>query len=296
MANASPDYADARICRASFRLRSLGAAAAACAVLVAAPAQGNDTAINSGAHGPAPLGEFAGEESIIRMVVEKIDIQFGRDQSTVACRFTFRSSKVGGGATQTVGFPDVLTGDDVNIGSIRSLETFVDGRKVDAKKVTGWFETADYGIPRSGLGEPRADAPKETIQRADFYTVDVTFPAERDVVIERRYVADNGADVMGTKTLSYTTHTGAVWKDTIGRADFHVTLDGWMVADLAFEDGPQRLPPRQQSQWSSPNLKEWTVVSPTELTMTWENFEPAVHKTRRGIFLATWSTRKPDGP
>lgn len=269
--------------------------AGALLVLTAGAVLANDTAINSGAHGPAPLGEFAGEESVIRMVSETIDIHFGREQSTVACRFTFRSTKTTGDARQTVGFPDVLTGEDANVGTIRSLETLIDGRKVEAKKQAGWFETTEYGIPHSGLGELRADAPPETIQRADFYTIDVAFPPGKDVVIERRYVADNGADVMGTKTLSYTTHTGAIWKDTIGRADFHVTLDGWTVDDLAFEDGPQRVAPRQQSMWTSPNLKEWTVVSPTELKMTWENFEPAVHKTRRGIFLATWSTRKSDG-
>lgn len=262
--------------------------------LTSVPASANDTAINSGAHGPAPVGEFSGEESVIRMVAESIDIRFGKTQSVVSCRFTFRSSKTSGDARQTVGFPDMLTGEDANTGSIRSLETFVDGRKVEAKKAAGWFETAEYGIPRSGLGEPRADAPPEIIQRADFYTAEVVFPAGKDVVIERRYVADNGADVMGTQTLSYTTHTGAIWKDAIGRADFHVTLDGWTIDDLAFEDGPQRLAPRQQSMWTSPNLKEWTVVSPTELKMTWENFEPAAHKTRRGIFLATWSVRKPD--
>jgi hypothetical protein len=38
----------------------------------------------------------------------------------------------------------------------------------------------------------------------------------------------------------------------------------------------------------------WTVVPPTELKMTWEHFDPAAHKIRRGIFLATWSVQKPD--
>lgn len=258
------------------------------------PVVANDTAINSGAHGPAPLGEFSGDESVIRMVSETIDIRFGRTETHVVCRFTFRSSKTGADARQTVGFPD-LAGDDVNAGAIRSLETYVDGKRVETAKLKGWFETTEYGIPRSGLGEPRADAPPETIQRAEFYATEVVFPPDKDVVIERRYVADNGADVMGTQTFSYTTHTGAIWKDTIGQADFHVTLDGWTIDDLAFEDGPQRIAPRRQSIWSSPNLKEWTVVSPTELKMTWHDFEPAVHKTRRGILLSTWSTRASGG-
>jgi hypothetical protein len=266
---------------------------AAAAFAAYAPfALANDTAINAGAHGPAPLGEFAGEESVIRMVSETIDIRFGRMQTDVVARFTFRSSKPGGDARQSVGFPDLYTGEDLNRGDITALTTLVDGREVDARKVAGWFEVSDYGIPRSGLGEPRRDFAPESIQRADFYVVDVVFPPNQDVVIERRYTVTNGGDVTGASTFHYTTHTGAVWKDAIGKAEFRVTLDGWKIDDLAFEDGPQRIPPRQQTAWTSPNLNGWTVVSPTELKMTWTDFEPAAHKTRRGLTLATWSRRR----
>lgn len=60
--------------------------------------------------------------------------------------------------------------------------------------------------------------------------------------------------------------------------------------DLAFEDGKQKRKPREQfGAWCAPNLAEWKVVSPTELAMTWKDFEPAVHKTRRGILLSTWT-------
>lgn len=267
----------------------------ACCVASATPARCNDTAINAGAHGPAPVGEFAGDESVIRMVAETIDIRFGKTTSEVTARFTFRSTKQGADARQSVGFPDLHLG-DVNSGDFRNLETFVDGRKVEARKMAGWFETSEYGIPRSGLGEPRADAPAEDMQKADYYIVDVVFPPNKDVVIERRYTIDNGGDVMGTQTLQYTTHTGAIWKGNIGKAEFRVRLEGWTVDDLAFEDGAQRIPSREQTIWSSPNLKEWTVVSPTELKMTWTDFEPAAHKTRRGITLATWSRRSSAAP
>jgi len=254
------------------------------------PALANDSAINSGAYGPAPLGEFQGEESVIRMVTESIDIRFGKEQSDVTCRFTFRSSKKEGDAKQVVGFPDLLQTES-DTGSILKLETFVNGEKVEAKKVRGWFGASEWGTPKSGLGAPPANLPENEVQLADFFTVEVAFPPDRDVVIERRYTADNGGDVSGSTTFFYTTQTGSVWKDTIGVAEFRVKLDGWTVDDLAFEDGKQTVPPRQQFGWSSPNRSEWTVVSPTELKMTWKDFEPAVHKTRRGIHLATWSKR-----
>ena len=262
---------------------------------LALPLAANDTAINSGGHGPSPMGEFEGEESVIRMVSENIGIRMGKTESEVSCRFTFRSSKKEGDARQTVGFPDLLEMDS-DTGSISKLETFVDGKKVEAKKVRGWFGTGEWGTPKSGLGEPPAKLPPGEVQPADFYTVEVVFPPDKDVVIERRYTSSNGGNTLGSTGFSYTTHTGAVWKGTIGSAEFHVTLkDGLTVEDLAFEDGKQKRPPREQSAWCEPNLAEWKIVSPTELTMTWKDFEPAVHRTRRGIFLATWDRAREDG-
>ena len=247
-------------------------------------AAANDSAINSGGHGPEPLGEFQGEESVIRMVSERIDIKFGKDESEVTCRFTFRSTKKAGDAKQTIGFPDFID-TETDRGHIRELKTMIDGQPVEAKKVRGWFGAGS----KSSLGEPPAERGDE-VQTADFYVVDVTFPPNKDVIVERRYIADNGGNVMGNKSLSYTTATGAVWQGTIGVAEFHVKLDGWTVDDLAFEDGEQKRSPRlQHGPWCAPNLSEWKVVSPTELTMTWRDFEPAVHKTRRGILLSTWS-------
>lgn len=264
----------------------------------ALPVWANDTAINSGAYGAAPLGEFKGEESVIRMVSETIDIRFGRNESVISCRFVFRSGKKEGDAKQVVGFPDLLTGEVGDVGAIHNLRTWVDGKEVEARKQMGWFDP--MGTPRSSLGQPPArEGPGGTwddgVMKAWFYTVDVTFPPDRDVVIERKYVADNGGSVIGNTTFSYTTRTGAVWRGTIGRADIKVTLDGWTVDDLAFEDGPHKVAPREQQAWCVPNKSCWTVDSPTELHMTWLDFEPAVHQTRREIFLSTWNMRGAKG-
>lgn len=260
----------------------------------------NDTAINSGAFGPAPLGEFKGQESVIRMVSETIDIHFARKETNVACKFVFHSTKTTGPARQLVGFPDLLADEDANdAGLIRKLQTWVDGKEIAAEKQMGWFTIPrdPMGTPRSGLGPPPEKEGangtwEDQVKKAWFYTVDVTFPPDRDVIIERKYVADNGGSVMGNTTFSYTTRTGAVWQGTIGRADISLTLDGWTVDDLAFEDGAQKLPPRDQFAWCVPNKACWTVVSPTELHMTWKDFEPAVHQTRREIALSTWNIRR----
>lgn len=260
--------------------------------LSAAPLSANDSAINPGGHGPSPMGEFQGDESVIRMVSEKIDIRFGKEESEVACRFVFRSGKSAGDARQTVGFPDLIE-IEMDQGVIRKLETWVDGKKVESRKVRGWFHAEETGTPRSGFGDPPSELEPTNVRHADFHVIDVVFSPDREVVIERRYVAANGGNVEGNTHFSYTTHTGAVWRGTIGLAEFRVVLDGWTVEDLAFEDGTMKRPPREHyGPWCEPNLSGWKVVSPTELTMTWRDFEPAVHKTRRGIMLSTWSSAR----
>ncbi len=58
-------------------------------------------------------------------------------------------------------------------------------------------------------------------------------------------------------------------KGTNGRAEIRVKLDGWTVKNLAFQDGPQKIPPDVQFAYSSPNFKQMAVISPTELSMSW---------------------------
>jgi len=252
------------------------------------PVLANDSTINAGGTGPEPLGNYEGDESVIRMVSESIDIKFGKETSEVICRFTFRSTKKGAPARQTVGFPDMHSTDEIDVGHIREMHTKVDGQTVQAEKKRGWAYHVN-GVLRATLGEkpPTKDSDSQPLPM-DYFIVNVEFPEDRDVIIERHYISDNGSSFAGDKSFLYTTETGGVWKGTIGQADFHVTLDGWTVDDLAFEDGIQRLEPRKQYPWCSPNKSEWTVVSPTELKLTWKNFEPAAHSSRKGISLATW--------
>jgi len=255
------------------------------AMLGAGCALGNDTAVNAAGHAPGPLGAIKGEESVIRMVSEKIDIVFGKEKSKVHCRFVFRSTKPDADAKQTVGFPDMVG--DADHSEILSMITRIDGKEVPSKLQDGYF---NHEESRAVIGKPPGE--NMMITEAKFHTVDVTFPPDKDVIIEREYVVDNGGSVMGDSTFDYTTSTGAIWHGTIGKAEFTVTLDGWTIDDLAFDDGPQKLPPREQMNFCSVNKADWRIESPNKLSLVWENFEPAVHKSRQGIFLTTWNKHR----
>jgi len=257
------------------------------------PALANDSSVNAGGIGPEPMGNYEGDESVIRMVSESIDIIFRKETSEVVCRFTFRSTKKGAPAKQIVGFPDMAGTDESDMGHIQEMHTKVDGKTVQAEKKRGWAYHVN-GVLRATLGENplTKDADSQPIPM-DYFIVNVEFPEDRDVIIERHYISDNGGSVAGDKTFFYTTETGGVWRGTIGQADFHVTLEGWTVDDLAFEDGIQHVEPRKQDSWCSPNKSEWSVVSPTELKLTWKNFEPAAHSSRKSISLATWRKQAP---
>ena len=246
--------------------------------VIISPLAANDASINLGAHGPEPVGEFKGEESVVCMVSERIDITFGKTETHVHCRFVFRSSKAGADAVQMLGFPDFIT--EADTGTIHSMISRVDGKEVPSKKLRGW---QDLENSKCHLGS----SPEGTAA-ADFYTITVAFPPDRDVIVEREYKATNGRSVLGDTYFSYTTRTGGSWKGSIAKAEFHVTLDGWKLDDLAFEDGEQKVDPRLQRKYASPNLSEWKVEAPDKLSLVWNNFEPAVHHTRQNIHLQTW--------
>jgi len=67
----------------------------------------NDMELNEGAYGPMPVGGFKGHESVIRMMAEHIEVEFGKQYSKVDARFVFRSTKPDTPARQLVGFPDL---------------------------------------------------------------------------------------------------------------------------------------------------------------------------------------------
>ena len=77
-------------------------------LFIASCALANDTAIHDGGHGPAPIGDRRGPESVIRMVREHLDISFGAEGDRGArdvCLSQYEDRDAP--ARQTVGFPDL---------------------------------------------------------------------------------------------------------------------------------------------------------------------------------------------
>src|SRR4030095_16453269 len=64
----------------------------------------NDTSLHDGRFGPEPLD---GRECPVRMVAERIEVDFGYRYTDVHCAFTFRNTLNNDAVEQLVGFPDV---------------------------------------------------------------------------------------------------------------------------------------------------------------------------------------------
>ena len=264
----------------------------------------DDTALNDGNQGPMPVGGISGPESIIQMVSETIDVQMGKKTSSVDCHFTFRSHKKSGSAFQLVGFPDLAAAvaeaqrrakgkqdppweyPEPTNGPIEGMQTFVDGQKVRAELKYGWVSF------HSGY---MAFTPKNNQDRIlmAWYTLPVSFPPDRDVLIERKYQVPNGGQVYDVIIFSYTTATGGVWKDDIEQMVVNVKLgDGLTVDDLKWPEGRSEEQAGQAA--SSPDRDEWKVISPTQLQLSWSHFEPRTQEDRRYFRLATKATRHPE--
>jgi hypothetical protein len=250
----------------------------------------NDSALNEGAYGPMPVGGFEGHESVIRMRAERIEVEFGILYSKVDAHFAFRSTKPDAPARQLVGFPDLSAPAEnastlpQSNGPIENMRTYVDGKEVKSELKYGfvkWDDTVGF----------RASTPEDGESIA-WYTIWVTFPPDRDVVIERKYRVRNGNNAYGNQTFSYITITGASWKGTIGHLEADIILaDGLTINDLAWEGGP-RNPETQEEMWvCSPKRSSWKILSPTRMRLVWDDFEPSTDKDKRDFFLATVGTR-----
>ena len=273
-------------------------------VLVAAApgvARADDSAMNEGAYGPEPRGGTAGEESIIRMESEQITVRFGREHSDVVARFVFRSYKPKEPARQLVGFPDfgaaykeaerrdpdgkaVWQPSENVAGPLQNLRTLVDGKEVESK--------LDYGFVQITEDQGWKPGTPEHGELMAWHTVWVEFPPDRDVVVERRYTAENGSMVGDISMFEYITATGASWKGTIGQMDVDITLEGWTADDIAWKTGGKKKQIFESGPFTSPDKKAWKILSPTHFQFTWKNFEPRTDKDRRSFALVMVGTNK----
>lgn len=250
-------------------------------LFIASCALANDTAIHDGGHGPAPIGDRRGPESVIRMVREHLDISFGKEETAVRATFVFLNTKRDAPARQTVGFPDLTAmaatgsydGADFS-GPIKNLVTLVDGRERQSRQLRGRVNHRD------GIDEPAPPGEKGEFERI-WHAIDVEFPVGKEVVIERRYRVANGGSVATTPEtfFEYTTATGGVWKGTIGEMIADVTLkDGLTVDGLLWDSMP--------GTGVSPKRKHWRIQSPTKMQLVWKDFEPRTDSNHRNFRIA----------
>ncbi len=255
----------------------------------------NDTSLHDGRYGPEPLGED-GKESPVRMMAERIEVAFGYQFTEVHCTFTFRNMQEGGPVSQLVGFPDIgaalealkkRDGDDpalrekVNTGPLLDLKTLVDGKEMKTELKLGPVQK------RAGTEGFSVWSRHNALGLAAWHTVQVDFPAGKDVTIERIYKVQNAASAAGVAFFDYTTATGAPWKGTIGRMQADITLKDGLTADKLVWPGDKRLGEKAPADMATaPAKADWQVIDPTHLRLVWEDFEPRTDAKRRGFTLS----------
>lgn len=259
-------------------------------VLLANISYADDGALNQGHDGPEPLNVKAGEESPVRMVSEELEFHFTRKTTGVVARFHFLNPTAAT-VRQTFGFPDealaserAKTEDpDNEVGPIENMKSFVGGKERPSKIEFGYVKWANDGscwLPSNK---------KDGLLMA-WHTLTVDFPPGREVVVERDYDAPNGSAVYDVILFEYIVHTGSSWKGNIGKLRATVFLeDGLTVGALNWtpkEDPYETL--------VVPKREEWKIVSPTKMTLEWDDFKPSKDKDRQSLVIAVHE--KPSAP
>lgn len=253
---------------------------------------GNDSAMNEGAYGPEPLGWQANKESVIKLVSENLDIQFGKKECSVAVCFTFRNTRTDKVAKQLLGFPDigaaqkkvtrqknVIYPEWIMAGPLKKMRTFINGKEVPSKLEYGFI---DYGEDYPGW---RAASSTNGVLMA-WYTVGVEFPSNKEVIVKRSYKMTTGVTVGGIGHFNYITHTAGAWQGKIEKLKAQVKLnDGITVNDLNWSKLNSAHWDEGLTTW--PPHSSWKINSPTHLTFEWNNFEPRTENNRQGFRLVT---------
>jgi hypothetical protein len=244
-------------------------------------------------------GGITGKESVIRMVKEHLDIRMGRQATTVTVTFTFRNTLKTGTARQLLGFPDIAAAleessrrdpkgeatwfypkSDVT-GPMTGVSTRVDGRVVPTQVQYGYIAVE----PEFPAWKPAT--PKDGLLMA-WNVVWVSFPAGKDVTVQRRYTVRNGMTVAGVSFFEYITHTGHVWAGKIGELVADVTLqDGLTVNDVVWTGRPlpKGLVDVPDGYKTRPGHGEWQQRSNTTMRLVWKDFEPTLSGNRGGFQL-----------
>lgn len=158
-------------------------------------------AANDGWVGNSGSPKLMAPHPTVRMLREKVRLVVDRETVTVEAEFWFRN---GGPTTSAnVGFPDESSDPDGKP-VLKNFRSWIDGKPVKMR-----FQTSEND--------------------GNWHVKRVTFPKNRVVHIRDRYVVGIGEGRLGNvetfvNYVTYTVHTGASWKGTIGETDLRVTI------------------------------------------------------------------------
>jgi hypothetical protein len=202
------------------------------------------------ANPPGANPEAGAEDTQVRMMAETIllEIQPGASvdslgQAKVTADFTMRNL---GSETErmAVRFPLSINDGFGRFPEIRSLQIKVNGRIVSTRRVM------------------QAD-PLYAYDQVPWAEFDVTFPAGQDVLIQVTYTVD-GTGEYPFVSYGYIFHTGAGWKDTIGRAD--------LIVRLPYEANTQNVIFDESPGWST--TTPGGVIAGNEIRWRFDDLEP----------------------
>lgn len=254
------------------------------------PTMGNDGAMHDGSRGPEPLES---SESPIRMVSEHIEVDFYRGHSTVHCTFHFKNTAEHP-VKQMLGFPDEGAAidrarqrgwplADPTLSPILRMRTEVNGHPAKSK-----LHVVEVAPGKEGGHFAFWDAHHQHGVSA-WYTLELEFPLDREVVVERFYTLENGWSMPGVNYFHYTTETGAAWKGTIGRLQADVTLHDGVTAEQLIWPGTKMrdsIFDAKDSATTRPERRGWTIRDARHLRLVWKNFEPRTEAGHRGFTVS----------
>jgi len=238
-------------------------------VLLGAAPSSDEWSMNPGAHTPEPIEGFKAKQIPVQLISEHLVINFGRRETHVKLKLTFRNRDPAAVIKQIIGFPDVGAArlrspkrayDITSSGPIKNLRTFLNGIQ---RKTTLRY---DY-VRKLDESQAWERSTKDQGQLMGWHTLIAPFPANRDTIIEQEYTVQNGIFPYWYYIFEYWTHTARHWQGNIVKFIVDVNLrDGLTVNELAWltESEKERVI-ELDPVYVLPEQKEWKVVSETKL-------------------------------
>ncbi|MDI6816185.1 MAG: hypothetical protein QME41_03195 [Actinomycetota bacterium] len=213
----------------------------------------------SGGVGETPMPRNSKD---IVMAKEVVHVILHEDFAEVECAYQFKNT----GKAQAVmmGFPE-RPHQDSDFLPITIFRAFIDGDEIPVKMTEVALKPGQFGYEEYG-------------EKSNWFIQEVPFKAGETKVVVNRYLAPHGGTVSPASSymtnFAYILHTGATWKDKLGRSDVSVTFAGGFTWDSfkpdvkAYEEIDYAVP---QGDFVRP---EGYRKTDTGVSWTFTNFEP----------------------